>query len=176
MSARVAARIGVIVGPSGPDKRALLAEFARRRRQEGLRVAGLVEATEKGTGACGALSLTDLATGDRIAISQDLGPGSTACNLDPSGVARACAAAQKSVGGADLMVLSKFGKLEAAGQGLRDAFAAAVMAGVPVVTTLHPLLLADWTDFAGDFSDRIEAQAESLDLWWRRVASALAAA
>jgi hypothetical protein len=41
MSARIAAIVA--------DKRALLADFERRRRQEGLRAAGLIEATEKGS-------------------------------------------------------------------------------------------------------------------------------
>jgi len=81
----------------------------------------------------------DLATGARIAISQDLGPGSTACNLDPGGVAMACAAAQRAIEqGADLVVLSKFGKLEAGHGGLCDAFAAAMAAETPVLTTLKP--------------------------------------
>jgi hypothetical protein len=122
---RRAARIGVIVAESGADKQVLLKQFADRRRGEGLRIAGLVEiAAPDAHSGCGALDLLDLATAARIAISQNLGPGSTACNLDPGGVAMACAAAQRAIeAGADLVVLSKFGKLEAGNGGLRDAFA-----------------------------------------------------
>ena len=92
------ARIGAIVSDSGAGKQALLLQFAARRRSEGLRIAGIVEiAAPDQASECGALDVLDLATGARIPISQDLGPGSTACNLDPGGVAMACAAVQRAI-------------------------------------------------------------------------------
>ena len=50
--------------------------------------------------------------------------------------------------GADLVVLSKFGKLEAGHGGLCDAFAAAMAAETPVRTTLKPLMRTEWADSA----------------------------
>lgn len=161
-------RIAAVSGNKNVSNQALLADFVRKRRSEGFRVAGLFEVPEKGEGgACGRLSVVDIATGTRIAISQDLGPGSTACNLDPGGIAEACAAAQRSIDeGADLVILSKFGKLEAARGGLCDAFAAAIDAELPIVTTVNPCLREDWTLFAGDLSDDVFASAEALESWW----------
>lgn len=165
MTSRVA--IAAICGAHSAEKRLLLRDFIQRHRREGLRLAGVIEARDPGAGACGALALIDLATGARIKISQDLGTGSTACNLDPGGVADACAAAQRAIAaGADLVALSKFGKLEAGGGGLRDAFAAALERGVPVITTLHPLLREDFFAFAGDLAEEITPAAQSLDAWW----------
>ena len=173
-----AARIGAIVSDSGAAKQALLLQFAARRRSEGLRIAGLVEIAAPGQGSeCGALDVLDLATGARIAISQDLGPGSTACNLDPGGVAMACAAAQRAIEqGADLVVLSKFGKLEAGHGGLCDAFAAAMAAETPVLTTLKPLMRAEWAHFANSLSDELPPSLDALENWWRGLAQDIAAA
>lgn len=165
------ASILAIGGSISAEKRALLEDFIARRRAEGWRVAGVVETPEPGGGgACGALSVVNLATGARIKISQNLGPGSTACNLDPGGVAEACAAAQASISsGADVVILSKFGKLEAAGGGLCDAFSAAAQAGIPVLTTLHPILREDWARFVGDLAQEIAPEAQALDVWWREM-------
>jgi len=161
-------RIAALSGNKSVSNQTLLADFVQKRRADGLRIAGLFEVPEPGQGgACGRLSVVDIATGARIAISQNLGPGSTACNLDPQGVAEACAAAQRAIqAGADLVILSKFGKLEAARGGLCDAFAAAINAELPIVTTVNPVLRKDWTLFAGDLSDDVSASAEALEAWW----------
>ncbi|MDI9850165.1 DUF2478 domain-containing protein [Rhodoblastus sp. 17X3] len=175
---RRAARIGVIVAESGAEKQVLLKQFADRRRDEGLRVAGVVELVAPDAHSdCGALDLLDLATGARIAISQNLGPGSTACNLDPGGVAMACAAAQRAIeAGADLVVLSKFGKLEAGNGGLRDAFAAATAAETPALTTLKPAMRDEWAAFAGPLFDELPPQLDALENWWRGLARKRSAA
>jgi nucleoside-triphosphatase THEP1 len=173
-----AARIGVIVGDDGAGKQELLLQFVARRRFEGLRVAGVVEVpASAGSCACGAHDALDLATGARFALSQDLGPGSTACNLDPGGVALACAAAQRAIEfGADLVVLSKFGKLEAGHGGLCDAFGAAVAAERPVLTTLKPLMRPDWALFAGPLSDELPPSLDAVEIWWRGLAISFVAA
>ena len=165
-------KIAAVVGSSNISKQDLLADFVQRRRRQGLRVAGIIEfAAKAASGACGALSVVDLATGERIAITQNLGPGSTACNLDPAGLAEACAAAQRAIeAGADLVVLSKFGKLEAGRGGLCGAFAAAIDAELPIVTTVNPLMREDWTRFAGDLADDVVADAEALESWWNGLA------
>ncbi|MBB4198161.1 hypothetical protein CCR94_11010 [Rhodoblastus sphagnicola] len=175
MNAR--ASIVAVGGADSAGKRGVIGDFIERRRAEGFRVVGVVEARDPGAGACGELAVTDLATGARIKISQNLGPGSTACNLDPGGVALACAAVQRALkSGADMVVLSKFGKLEAGGGGLRDAFCAALDAGVPVVTTLHPVLREDWARFAGDLAEEIAPEFSALENWWRDLAAAAPAA
>jgi len=162
------ATIVAVGGANSAEKRLLLRAFIQKRQAEGLRLAGVVEPHDADAGACGALSVIDLATGARVKISQDLGPCSTACNLDPGGVALACAATQRAIrAGADLVALSKFGKLEALGGGLRDAFIDALDRGVPVITTLHPNLRPDFFAFAGDLAEEIAPTPEALEAWWR---------
>ena len=103
----------------------------------------------------------------RDGMKLGLGTGSTACNLDPSGLAKACEAVERDIEeGADVVVLSKFGKLEAARGGLCDAFRAAILADLPIITTVSPLLADEWSQFAGLLSNKVPATMDALGAWW----------
>ena len=139
-----------------------LARFAALRQREGLRVAG-----------CAGRTVRDLKSGRRHVIGQDLGPGSLACHLDPAGVAAACADALEAIeAGCDLVVLSKFGKLEAERSGLVDAFAAAILRDLPVVTSVAPAFSRSWSLYAGDLAAYAEPTEAALERWWLKVAPA----
>ncbi len=163
-------RIGALQGASTAEIQKLLARFAERRSREGLRVAGMIEEPAADPDCiCGALVLRDAASGTLIPITQNLGPGSTACRLDSAGLAAACQAAVQSIDqGADLVVLSKFGKIEAEGGGLLDAFRAAAEAGIPCLTGVAPPFAALFLDYAGGFSQWIEPGDSALERWWAR--------
>lgn len=154
--------------PSATIQR-LLADVAASRAREGFRVGGVVEmATPAPGGACGRLALRDLATGALFPISQDLGPASTSCNLDPGGIAAACKAIEDALErGVDLIVISKFGKQEAARGGLADAFRAAVTAQVPIMTAVSPALADAWNAFAGPLADYLPADRQAVEYWWQ---------
>lgn len=161
------APVAALGGASGAEIQRLLADFAARRAGEGLRVAGVIEETACADGACGSLVLRDLAGAGRIPISQDLGPGSTACNLDPGGLAAACGLVQAAIAaGADLVILSKFGKVEADRHGLVEAFQDAIAAELPVVTSVAPPLAEAWAAFAGPLSAPVAATSAALEAWW----------
>jgi hypothetical protein len=167
--------IAAVGGAPGSVVQRVLAEFAARRAREGFRVAGVIEEADPDGSACGAVMLCDLAGTVRVPITQNLGAGSTACNLDPSGLAAGCAAVQQAIAeGADLVVLSKFGKIEAERHGLTEAFQAAIAADLPVVTSVAPPLAAAWAAFAGALSVRLAADADALDAWWATQAPARA--
>ncbi len=162
-------RIGALRGAKTDEIQKLLADFAGRRVREGLRVAGMIEepVPEEARAVCGSLALRDMASGSLIPITQNLGSGSTACRLDSAGLAAACQAVLAAIDrGADLVVLSKFGKMEAEGGGLNDAFRAAAEAGVPCVTGVAPSFAAPFLDYAGGFSQWIETSDAALERWW----------
>ena len=69
------------------------------------------------------------------------------------------------------MLLNKFGKLEAAGGGLRDAFGAAMEAGVPVLTSVSSAFAAAWESFAAPLFVVVPADADRIDAWWNAVRS-----
>jgi hypothetical protein len=54
--------------------------------------------------------------------------------------------------GCELVVLSKFGKLEAAGEGLAPAFKAALDARLPLLTSVSPLWKTPGSDSSADRS------------------------
>jgi hypothetical protein len=118
-------------------------------------------------GPCGHLALRDIASGADFSLSQALGSGSTSCNLDSSGLAGACAAVERAIrDGADLVILSKFGKQEAERGGLSDAFRAALLADLPIITSISPAVTDAWRAFAGDEAAEMPADITLLEAWW----------
>jgi hypothetical protein len=61
--------------------------------------------------------------------------------------------------------LNKFGKLEADGGGLRDAFSEAIEAGVPVLTSVAPAFAAAWEEFANSLYVVLPADADRIEAW-----------
>jgi hypothetical protein len=136
------------------------------------RVAGVIaEGHGLADRACNAGFLRHVGTGERFAIFQDLGPGSTACHLEGAGALTAAQAVQRDIAaGCDLVVLSKFGRLEASGTGLRDAFVSAMEARVPVLTSVSTAFEEAWVRFAGPSAVLLPADAIAIDTWWQAVA------
>ena len=168
-------RVAAIVVPPGLNASPLLAQVAGALSGRGLKIAGAIQIDEDAPGMrCGPMWLQDLATGERIAISQDRGPGARGCRLDAHGLAVACEDIARGIAaGADLVVLNKFGKREAEGRGLRDAIASAVMAGIPVLTSVgEPLAGALDAFLDGAWTRLPDDPAAIMD--WARQAVALA--
>jgi len=171
-SAHEAPRIAALRGAPSAAMQTLLDEFAQRRARAGLRVAGVVEDSDCAhDGACKRFRVRDLLSGETIPISQNLGRGSTACNLDPAALVRACGRIETAISeGADLVVRSKFSKLEAARSGLADAFRAAIEADIPVLTVVSPAAAEEWEIFAAPLFQFVDASCDALEIWWARQA------
>jgi hypothetical protein len=167
---RSRARIAALPGEPSAEVQQLIADFARSLALAGARVAGVTQTRilDEATGRR-RIVLKDVRTGALYAISQDLGPGSVACNLDTGELAQACAAIERAVSeGVDLVVISKFSKQEAARGGLSDAFRVAIAAKVPVVTAVSPHYVEEWREFAGSLAEILEPAGAALTQWWER--------
>lgn len=144
------------------------------------RVAGVIEAMGSAQGdepaVCGLEVLCSITDGREFPLFQDLGAGSTACALDSSGVAEACAAVCRDIAaGCDLVILSKFAKLEAEnGSGLIAAFAAALEAGVPILTAVSPGRREQWDAFAAPYYELLPADLDAIASWWAAQSAAAA--
>jgi Protein of unknown function (DUF2478) len=168
--AEPAKKIAVVQGAPSADIQVLFRSLAARWRSSA-RLAGVI-AEDHGLPdrACAAGYLVSLADGERFRIFQDLGPGAKGCHLAPAGALAAAAAVQSDVAaGCDLVVLSKFGQLEKKGSGLRDAFTAAIEAGIPVLTSVSPAYMAAWESYAAPLSVTIAPDPEQIDAWWQSV-------
>jgi hypothetical protein len=163
---RAPCRTAAIEGASSAIAQALLADVAARLRSSGIRVVGLIAETHGlPDRTCAAGFLRDIATGARRSIYLEEPPRDTSCHIDAAGAQEAGAALIEQIPESDLVVLSKFGKLEAAGGGLTPAFRAAIAADKPIVTSVLSLHLAAWRAFAPD-AVTLAAAAGALDDWW----------
>src|SRR5262249_17104173 len=123
---RAAKTIAALQGASSAVVRDMFRAVVARW-QSSARIAGVLEENHgQGNQVCGAGYLRSIASGARYSMFQDLGPGSTACRIDPAGVLLAGEAVRRDIAaGCDLVLLNRFAKLEADRQGLMSAFLAA---------------------------------------------------
>lgn len=166
--------IGFLQGAAGPVIQNIMRDFGRALLRRGIAVAGMVEAEGTDFDSSPDLSaIEDLATGRRFNLYQDLGTGSQSCSLDSIGLSDAAGALESALGqSCALVIISKFGKEEAAGRGFSAAFQKAVLLGVPVLTSVNPMFDADWQDFSGGMAVRISPGASALEHWWADRAAA----
>jgi hypothetical protein len=167
---RPADSIAVIRGTSSAEVQDLFRTLVERWRPA-FRLAGLV-AEHHGLAdrACSAGFLRNVTSGERFSIFDDLGPGSTACHLDGKGAFNAADAVRRDIAaGCDLVLLSKFGKLEADGKGLFGAFTAALDARIPLLTSLSPACQLQWETLAGQTYAVLPADLDRIRAWWRAV-------
>ncbi|MBV9586178.1 MAG: DUF2478 domain-containing protein, partial [Alphaproteobacteria bacterium] len=71
--------------------------------------------------------------------------------------------------GCDLVLLNKFGKLEAAGNGLAGAFRAAIAAELPLLTSISPAHDPAWRRFADREFAILPPDAAAIDRWRRAI-------
>jgi hypothetical protein len=166
------ARIAVVQGASNETIQQIFHALADRWRAS-TRLAGvLAETHDLPDRACSAGYLRSIRGGERFPIFQDLGPGSTACHLDGAGMLLATEAVRADIAaGCDLVLLSKFGKLEVTNSGLADAFRAAIEADVPVLTSVSPAHAPAWEKFATPLFVTLPAEPEAIDAWWQAIRS-----
>lgn len=163
--------IAALSGADGHVVQQLLRAFVQRLPQS-IRVAGGIEDAVSGTRR--STVIRKIADGLSYPVFQNLGAGATGCAMDPHGISLASEAVLREIeAGCDLVVVSKFGKLEAAsGAGFVPVFIAAMDAGIPIITSVSPKYADAWADFAGPYAQQLPADAEAIDAWWAGVATA----
>lgn len=155
--------IAVVRGAPTPQVQALFAAFVAGLGPQ-VRVAGVVEDGPSPRHA----QLRSLTDGRRFEVFQALGRGSSACSVDAGGIVTACEAVCGDIAaGCDLVVLSKFGRLEAERSGLSDAFAAGLAAQVPILTSVAPKFDPAWSAFADPLFVTLPPQLAAIEAWWR---------
>jgi len=169
-------KIAVVQGVSSSSVQDLFRNLVRRWRPAA-RIAGMIEEHHGlPDRKCSAGYLRSITSGALYPIFQDLGPGAEACHLDGAGAITATQAVERDIAaGCDLVLLSKFGKLEAARQGLAQAFTASIEAGVPVLTSVSPAFEKAWSSFAEPLYVTLPADIDRIDAWWHTVHEEVAA-
>jgi nucleoside-triphosphatase THEP1 len=166
MMTSAARKLAALTGNDGAMIQALLAEMVADWLAAGTRIAGVTGETHGlPDRICGAGILREIATGKAHPIYIDTPLSRTSCHLDAAGVADACAAVISQIPTCDLVVLNKFGKLEAMGEGLAPALSAAVAAGKPVLTTVSGKHVNAWRELAPN-SVILAAEKTAVQKWW----------
>ena len=150
---------------------AQLAQLAQCLIDQGWRVRGLVQQRRLDARGRKGMFLIDLASAQEFCISQDLGPQSRACCVNPAGLAQASGVLRQALEErAELTIVNRFGELEAGGGGFAAELAALAGEGLPVLTAVSRKHVAAWRHFAGDAAAELPAEADALYTWWQRMA------
>ena len=148
----------------------VLYAFARRLADAGRRVCGLVQFRDRlrSRSPYRVISLdnwhvTEFARKDGDAAD---------CRLDVDWLDRTGRRVEASIReGVDVVIVNRFGPLEAAGRGFRDAILAASETVTPLVIAVPEFEFERWTAFSGGMTVRLDCALGSVLDWWRRVES-----
>ena len=155
-------------GSAASDR--LLGDVVARLRAEGARVLGALRPVrpDGDPGFCES-DLWLLPDGPTVRITQDLGPGSSACRMDAAALEDAVGRvmARFTADGADLIVLNKFGLSEAEGRGFRALIAEALARGIPVLTGLSETHRAAFEHFAEGLGVALPPEEKTVLAWCR---------
>jgi nucleoside-triphosphatase THEP1 len=153
--------------PGKGDTDLLLLRLAQSLMSDGMRVCGTVQVnTERPCkGPCD-MDVRVLPDGPVLRISQDLGACARGCRLDPAVLVSAVDLVSKSLETKpDILIVNKFGKLEAEGGGFRPVIADALALGIPVLVGLNSLNEAAFQTFAAGLAVELPPKHKELHHW-----------
>jgi hypothetical protein len=138
-------------------------------RQRGIPLAGALQrdpADRPGRHPCDLL-LENLATGEVTAIAEHRGKEARGCRLDVGILTDIAEAVSISLHADEprLLIVNKFGKVEADGGGLREAIGDAVCLGIPVMVGVPMRNLDRWRAFAGPYAVELPADVAAISGW-----------
>ncbi len=150
-----------------PDR--AIARAIEPLRELGVALAGALqlESTDlPGRHPCDML-LQDLSSGEVTAIAEHRGSEARGCRLDVGLLTDLAESVAFSLYNEEprLLVVNKFGKIEADGGGLRGAIAEAVDLGIPVLVGVPARNLDRWRAFAGPLAVELPAEPAAITAW-----------
>ncbi len=167
MSALPLSNILAVVYTDGLAADKFIAAWGYALRGAGLSVAGLVQLNtfERNPGKCD-MAVEELFSGTVLQLSEDRGKEAQGCRLDRRVLTEAAGLLLSALEEMpDILVLNKFGKVEAEGDGLREALAKAVELEVPIVVGVPFRNLDQWRIFAGDMAEECSIDSMYLQRW-----------
>jgi hypothetical protein len=163
--------VAAVVYGADDDPDRLLIDFADDLRRSGLCPVGVVQAGRSCQARSPRLGVVMLPGGETVCLVPDAGACGAGCRLDAGRlgeIAKRLAAAVE--GGADLVVINRFGRSEAEGGGLIDLIVQALDAEIPVLIAVPERRFSDWIRFSRGMNVRLACRREALDRWWQSVA------
>jgi nucleoside-triphosphatase THEP1 len=153
-----------------PDR--LLLDFTEDLRRSGVRTAGLVQIDgPTGQSDDREVRTVVLSSGEVVPVAHDRNLNPAGCGLDCGQLASIAKLIEAAIHeGADLVVINRFGKLEAKGEGLIELVQQAADADIPVLIAVPEHRFAGWIKHSAGMSVRLPCRRAALDRWWQSVA------
>lgn len=152
----------------GFDVSAIMMDAVACLRNQGVVVGGLLQEAEVvASEQCSILHLVDLRSGRRARITQNRGKESRGCKLDEQGLVSLSYCIDTAIDdGVDLIVISRFGRAEAGGDGLLSGFTDVVCAGIPLLTSVREPYVDRWREFHGGFALDLPTSTHAILDWF----------
>lgn len=163
-------RVGYVSAPGKGETDRLLSGLAEELAAAGWRLSGIVKDLSHESAHANSCDMVVrvLHSGERIQITQNLGPGSGACRLDPGAVADATARVEDGpLELSALLIINKFGPEEAAGRGFVSVIGRALNADVPVLIGVGAGLRDAFDAFVCGIAEPVAPNPEALRDWAR---------
>ncbi len=145
----------------------VLADIANHLQDQGFQLAGTVQRAAERTDRCACdMMVRDLSTGLEMQISEDRGPNARGCRLDPGKLETLVASTAVAMeSGVDAVIINKFGKREAQGDGFREVIGQALLCNTPLLIGVNVAYLDSWRSFADGFADELQPEKNMLVDW-----------
>jgi nucleoside-triphosphatase THEP1 len=161
--------IAAVVYADGTYPDEAMARAIEPMREAGMALAGVLQRAPEGFPGrhpCD-IVVEDLASGEVVALAEHRGKEARGCRLDVGLLTEVAEAVMGSLHAESpcLLVVNKFGKIEADGGGMRDAIAEALELGIPVLVGVPARNLDRWRAFAGPFAIELAPRADAITGW-----------
>ncbi|MCK5167149.1 MAG: DUF2478 domain-containing protein, partial [Rhodospirillaceae bacterium] len=91
------------------------------------------------------------------------------CLLEISMLAECSSAITRALSGDfDIVVIEKFGRQEAKGEGLIDEIMAALVSDTPAIIALPEIYQTEWNNITGGHIEIISADIDAMLAWWNK--------
>lgn len=159
--------LGAVRFGAGDEVDKVLEKVARRLSGAGRNVEGFLQfERDDRPGCCSTMYLEPISGGESSVISQNLGRHSSGCRLDPVAMATLCGSLAERLGAdTDLLVVNRFGKGEATGQGFRTAIEQAFANSIPVLIAVRESYLSEWEQFTAGAYQALPPDADAIMAW-----------
>lgn len=148
----------------------LLSSLGYRLRDAGICMAGLVpyQVASDQPPRCD-MEVEELASRFVLQLSDDHNKQDSGCRIDPAALEEAAALIAASFRkGPELLIINKFGSLEAAGGGLVDVISNAVDQGIPVIVGVPQRHLDAWRTFTNGLAEEAPVDQLRVQQWLAR--------
>jgi nucleoside-triphosphatase THEP1 len=164
--------IAALVYASGDSPDLVLRDFASRLTDAGHRVCGLIQlrdrafdGTHRKVVVLDGWQVVDVARKDDVV-------GDSRCSLDGDWLDRMAGQVKASIArGVDAVIVNRFGPLELAGRGFRDAIIAASETETPLIIAVPEFEFERWTRFSNGMTVRLDCTLDRVLAWWQKVSS-----